>query len=148
MDACFRTLAIAAFPLFALASCDRISGLRTDAEFKIANADCLDAAIQMTPGVGAVAHSMTRSDSFQIMPYRGRVVTLSHQWLYGPKQTASVQLSYDGRVWRYFNGMVKMGPPWSSDQLDDYAPLMKRLNVIVEQRCDLPIAEQGHIDRN
>lgn len=137
-----------AFPLFALASCDRISGLSTDAEFKTANTDCVDAAIQMTPGVGTIAHNITRSEGFQITPYRGKVVTVSHQWLYGPKQTASVQLSYDGRVWRYFNGMVKMGPPWSSDQLDAYAPLMKRLNGSVERRCGLLIAEQGHIERN
>ena len=91
---------------------------------------------------------MNRSESFQITPYRGKVVTLSHQWLYGPGQTASVQLSYDGQSWRYFNGMVKMGPPWSSDELDAYAPLMKRVNVTVERECGLPIAEQGRVERN
>jgi len=134
--------------LLTLASCDRISGLRTDAEFKVVNPACVDAAIQITPGVGSVAHSMNRNENFQIAPYRGKVVTLSHLWLYGLKQTASVQLSYDGQSWKYFNGMLKMGPPWSSDQLDAYAPLMKRVNVSVERRCGLLIAERGRIERN
>lgn len=138
----------AAMAVFALSSCDRISGLRTDAEFKTVNADCVGEALQKTPGIGAVAHSMNRSESFQITPYRGKVVTLSHLWLYGPGQAASVQLLYDGKSWKYFNGMVKMGSPWSSDKLDAYAPLMKRVNAIVEQGCGLAISERGRVERN
>jgi len=128
-----------------LVSCDRMSGVRTDAEFATIDANCVDSAIQKTPGIGTVSHSMTRTENFQILPYRGKVVTLSHQWRYGADGTESLQLFYDGRGWKYFNGLIRMGPRWSSEKLAAYKPLMERVNAEVERRCGVPIAEVGHV---
>jgi len=131
------------------AGCDRISGLRTDAELQApANIECINRSIRRIPGVDKVSYRDDRSESFQIMPSRGKIMTVSYQWSYGPAEHAAVQILDDGLQRTYFNGMQKMGEPYPPGELDRFLPLMVRVNTALERDCDLPIAAKGRISRN
>jgi hypothetical protein len=129
--------------------CDRISGLRTEAELQaLPNIECISRSIRQARGVGEVSYRDDRHESFQITPYRGKVITVSHQWSYGSGEQATVQVLDDGLQRSYFNGMQKMGEPYSPGELDRFSPLMARVNAALERDCGLPIAAKGRISRN
>jgi len=143
----FRHLALALTLM--TAACDRISGVRTAARLsQPADAQCVDRALRSVRGVGAVYHRTDRNESFQVTPYRGKIVSVIDQWQYGPDQRAYVSVSDDGKERSFFNGLEKMGSPWPASQLDAFVPLMKAVNAAVERDCGLPLAAVGRLSRN
>jgi TonB family protein len=140
-------------PLMLLAlsatGCDRISGLRTDAELEApADIECINRSIRRIPGVDEVSYQDERHESFGITPYRGKIITVSHHWSYGLGEQATVQVLDDGLRRSYFNGMQKMGEPYPPGDLDRFLPLMARVNAALEKDCGLPIRAKGRISRN
>ena len=139
-------LAIASLGL-AVAACDPIRGVQTNADLtKPVDLDCIDRTIRTVPRVGLVSHWNKSDESFQIVPYRGKVITISDQWRYGPD--ATVQITHDGQNWTYFNGLLKMGEPLPAAKLDAFVPMMNQVNAALESGCGLPLASEAKITRN
>ncbi|QYE37014.1 hypothetical protein KZX46_21105 (plasmid) [Polymorphobacter sp. PAMC 29334] len=63
-----------------LTACDPISGVKTEADL-VGPVDlgCIDRVIRSIPDVGPVKRHTDRDESFQITPYRGKVVTVNGQ---------------------------------------------------------------------
>jgi len=132
-----------------LAGCDRISGVSTDAALTtMVDYECVDQAIRSVNGVAEVVRHEDQDKSFQISPYRGEVISKRYLWLYGPDQTAALQLTDDGQKRSYTNGMKKLGEPWPASRLEAFIPLMNRVNAAVEHDCGLPISINGKLTRN
>lgn len=130
-------------------ACDRISGVRTEAKLtKAADVRCIDRTLRGVEGVGEVVHHTDRNESYGILPHRGKIVSIINQWAYGANQHAAVQVADDGVERSYFNGMQKMGEPWSAAQLNAFVPLMRRVNDAIEKECGLPLGVTGRTTRN
>jgi hypothetical protein len=130
-------------------ACDPISGVQTNAELATAvDLQCVDKTVRTLPGVGVVVRSTDRSESFQVMPYRGKVTTISEAWHYGGDLGGTVQIVREGKVTTYFNGKLKMGPPFPKAELDAFVPLMKRVNRALERECGLPLRASSTFTRD
>lgn len=137
------------FIALATAGCDGVWGLRTDAELQApAKIDCIDQSIRRIPDIGKVSYRLDEFESSQILPYRGKVITVSHHWSYGPAERGSVQILDDGSKRTYSNGMERMGEPYPPAELDRFSPMMVKVNLALERQCDLPIATKGRVSRN
>lgn len=132
-----------------VAACDPISGVRTRANLtEKANLPCVDHTIRKIDGVGQVVHRVDRNESYQILPHRGKIISVINQWRYGPNQNAALQIADDGKERSYYNGMEKMGEPWPAAQLDAFMPLMKKVNEAIEENCGLPLRATSQVTRN
>lgn len=131
-----------------LTACDPISGVSTDAKLtRPVDLVCIDGALRTVAGAGTVEHRTDVSKSFQILPYRGQVVTVSDAWDYGGDRGGILHLTNDGQAITYSNGRMKMGNPLPKADLDAFVPLMDRVNIAIESKCGLPIRSKAKVSR-
>jgi hypothetical protein len=129
--------------------CDPIRGVQTNIDLKTPlDLGCVDQTIRKTSGVGEVSHQVDQTEGTQILPYRGKVITVMEAWQYGGDKGGTVQISNDGKKIVFFNGRLKIGNPFPKADLDAYVPLMNRVNAALERECGLPLHEAGKITRN
>ena len=129
-----------------LAACDLLYGLGTRADLPHpVDIGCVDRTMNAIPGIGPVEHVSDESESFQILPYRGRVKVFSDSWFYGGKSGGILQIINNGEHINYSNGRIRMRVPFPEAELDAFAPLMNRVNAAVEQSCGIPLRSVGEV---
>jgi hypothetical protein len=124
-----------------LAGCDPLYGVESRATLnRPVDVKCVNGALASVPEAGPVTYQRVEELSTEIFPKQRKVLTVTHDWLYGEEGKDILEVIQGRDGWDFSNSRRRMGVAVPHDEMVRFVPLMEKVNRAIETRCRLPVA--------
>jgi hypothetical protein len=122
--------------------CDRLYGVQSHASLQgPVDINCVSAALSSIPEAGHVSYKSEQHDSIGILPKQGKERTVIHVWLYGEARDSILQINQSSDGWGYTNTHSRMNEAIPQAEIDRFIPTMRKINRVIQNKCELQVAD-------